>query len=157
MHFSAASLAFFVPTNNGSTIVGISDVSLPYLFISTPSVHILTGLLTLLAISSLSVAYQLHHKNHHDGFTQKLVAINGSPFTLAGAMSMSTGQLWANGAAAPSGDSEETLGLLSGARARHFDQEKTIFSTATSKPEMIQHSVQYTYALDWLGKVVRHP
>jgi hypothetical protein len=156
VHFSAASIAFFVPTNNGSTIVGISDVSLPYLFISASSVHILTALLALLSISSLSVAYQLHHKNHHDGFVQKLAAIKGSPFTLAGAVSMFTGQSRVDKSAA-GGDSIETLGLLSGAPDRHFDQEKTILSPAISKPEMMQHSVQYTYTLDWSGKVVQHP
>jgi hypothetical protein len=153
VRFSAASLTFFVPTNNGSTIVGISNVPLSYLFVSTPSVHILTGVLTLLAISSLLVAYQLHHKNNHDGFAQKLVAITGSPFTLAGAASMSNGQLWANEAAAPS---RETVASLSEARERHIEHEKTNISTATSKQEMKQRSAQYTYALDWSGKVVRH-
>jgi hypothetical protein len=153
VHFSAASITFLVPTNNGSTIIGISNVPLPYLFVSTPSVHFLTGILTLLAISSLSVAYQLHHKNHHDGFTRKLVTITGSPFTLAGAARMSTGQLWVNEATAPSG---ETVGSLSDAQENHIEHEKTPISTAASEQEMMQRSAQYTYALDWSGKVVRH-
>jgi di/tricarboxylate transporter len=152
VYFSAASFTLFVPTNNGSTIIGISNVPLPYLFVSSPSVHILSGILTLLALSSLLVAYQLHHKNNHDGFTRKLVAIAGTPFTLAGAASMSAGQLWANEAAAPS---EETVGSLSDAREKHIEHEKTPTSTA-SKQEMMQRSAQYTYTLDWSGKVVRH-
>jgi hypothetical protein len=142
-----------VPTNNGSTITGISDVPLPYLFISTPSVHILAGVLALLSIFSLLVAYQLHHKHKHDGFAQKVAAITGSPFTLAGAMSMSTGKLWANETTTPS----ETVGSLSGTPAGSIDEEKTIISMATEMQEMMKHLTQYTYTLDWSGKVLRNP
>ena len=138
-----------MPTNNGSTITGISDVPLPYLFISTPSVHILAGVLALLSIFSLLVAYQLYHKHKHDGFAQKVAAITGSPFTLAGAMSMST----ANESTTPS----ETVGSLSGTPAGSIDEEKTIISMATERQEMMQHLTQYTYTLDWSGKVVRNP
>jgi hypothetical protein len=62
-------------------------------------------------------------------------------------MSMFAGQLWANEAIAPSG---ETIGLLSG------DQEKTILYTGTSKQDMMQHLAPHTYTLDWSGKVVQH-
>ena len=90
-----ASRALLVPTSDGGTIIGTSNITLPYLFLSTPSVHIFAGLLTALAMFSLLVAYQLHRKNNRDGFAQKLTAIAGSPFTLAGAMSMAVGQPWA--------------------------------------------------------------
>jgi len=153
-YFSAASNALFVPTKNGSTVIGIADAPLQYLFISAVSVHILASLLALLAISSLSVAYQLHYKNNRDGFAQKLAAITGSPFTLAGAVYMSAGQLWANELiAAPNG---ETLGLLSDTQTRHFDQEKETLSTVTSRRETMERLAQYTYELDWSGKIVRN-
>jgi len=150
----SASNALFVPTKNGSTVIGIADAPLQYLFISAVSVHILASLLALLAISSLSVAYQLHYKNNRDGFAQKLAAITGSPFTLAGAVYMSAGQLWANELiAAPNG---ETLGLLSDTQTRDFDQEKETLSTVTSRRETMERLAQYTYELDWSGKIVRN-
>lgn len=153
MHFSAAWFVFFVDTNNGSIIVGTSDVPQSYLFISTPSVHILACILTSLAISSLLVAYQLHHKHNHDGFAHKLAAITTSPFTLAGATSMSAGQLWGNEAAAPCGG---TVCSFSGARAGNIGGEENIPPMAASKQDMIQRLAQYTYTLDWSGKVVQH-
>ena len=109
MHFLAATFTSLVPPNNDSTIIRISNIPLPYLFISICLVYILSGILTLLAISSLLITYQLHHKNNHEGFTSKLVAISGSPFTLTGATSMSAGQLWANKATAPSGETIDSL------------------------------------------------
>ena len=153
MHFSAASFVFFVDTNNGSIIVGTSDVQQSYLFVSTPSVHILAFILTSLAISSLLVAYQLHHKHNHDGFAHKLAAITSSPFTLAGATSMSAGKLWGNEAVAPSG---ETICSFSSARVGNMGKEENVPSTATSKQDMMQRLAQYTYTLDWSGKIVRH-
>jgi hypothetical protein len=65
---------------------------------------------------------------------------------------MSTRQLWANEAAAPSG---ETVGSSSDTREKQIEHEKAIVSTAASKREMMQHTVQYTYELDWSGKVVQ--
>jgi hypothetical protein len=152
MAFSVASRVLFVPANNSSTITGISKIPLPYLFVSTPSVHILAGLLALLAIFSLLVANQLHRKHNHDGFAQKLAAIAGSPFTLAGAMSMSAGQPWVREATAPSG---ETAGSLSDSSATQIDREKSVYAMAPTKQEMMQRLARYTYALDWSGKVVR--
>ena len=139
MHLSVASRAYFVPINNGSTIIGTANIPLPYLFVSTPSIHILTALLTSLATSSLLVAYQLRNKHKHDDLVRKLAAITRSPFTLAGAMSMSTGELWANEGPVPSEETAaDTLGEI------YIDQEKP----------MMQHLAQYTYKLDRSGKIV---
>jgi len=152
MPMSVASRALLVPINNGNTIVGISDVPLPYLFLSTSSVHILVGLLGSLAIFSLLVTYQLHHKHNHDGLAQKLAAIAGSPFTLAGAIVMSSRQLLANETSAPSGGD---VGSLLGSPERPTDQEQTIFATIPTKQEMMERLGHYTYALDWSGNVMR--
>jgi hypothetical protein len=154
MVFSVTSRALLVPTNNGSTITGLSDIPLPYLFLSAPSVHILTAILASLAIFSLLVAYQLYHKHNHDGLARKLAVIAGSPFTLAGAMSMSSGQPWANEVTTPN---VETIGSLSDSQARQVDSDKTVFATAPIQQEMMERLAQYTYSLDWSGKVVREP
>jgi hypothetical protein len=126
-----------VPINNGSAIIVTADVPLPYVIVSTPSVHILAILLASLATSSLLVAYQLRNRHKRNDLAQKLAAITGSPFTLAGAMSMSTVELWANEAAVPSG------GTAADTHGR--DQEKPT----------IQCLAQRTYKLDLSGKVVR--
>ena len=143
---------FLVPINNGSTVIGTSNVPLPYLFVSSPSVHILAGLLASLSIFSLLVAYQLHHKHSHDSFSERLAAISGSPFTLAGAMGMSAGQSWAQEAVAPSGQAADSQ---SDSPAGHIDEEKARFITAPTKQEMMRRLAPHTYALDWSGKIVR--
>jgi hypothetical protein len=156
-HSSAASISFFVHPRVGdyTQVVGISYEPQAYLFISTPSVHLLAGILVSLAISSFLVAYQLHHQHNNHGLARKLAAISGSPFTLAGAMSMSAGQSWANQAIAESGATDGSLSE-SYTPAMHANRGTTNLSAAPSKEEMMRHLAQYTYTLDWSGKVVEH-
>ena len=140
--------------DNGNTTIGISHIPLPYLFVSGPSVHILTGLFSALAVFSLLVAYQLHHKNNNNDFTEKLAAITGNPFTLAGAMGMSSRSLWEEGVTIPS---KESVGALSDSPQDRIVQDQIAFATETTKQDMMQHLGEYTYTLDLSGKVVRDP
>jgi len=149
-----ASRVLFVPINNGNTTMGVSHIPLPYLFVSSPSVHILTGLFSSLAVFSLLVAYQLHRKHNNNGIAEKLAAITGSPFTLAGAMGMSSKSLWEKGAATPS---NESVAAVLGSPRNRIAQEQIVFATETTKQEMMQRLGEHTYTLDRSGKVVRDP
>ena len=82
------------------------------------------------------------------------VDLTGNPFTLAGAMGMSSRSLWEEGVTIPS---KESVGALSDSPQDRIVQDQIAFATETTKQDMMQHLGEYTYTLDLSGKVVRDP
>ena len=147
-----ASRALLVPTDNGTEIIGNSNVPMSYLFLSATSVHLLSGVLLCLALLSMLVAYQQRRKHHQYGFSRKVAAIAGSPFTIAGAVSMVIGQPWAEEAIAPP---QAEMPANSQSRSLPADKESGRVRSTMMNQEIEGRLAQSTYALDWSGKIVK--